>query len=73
MHTTMCAKGITQTHPARGRSSACTMRRRQRSVDRCSSVAHLKTATAGGISLRCTWKRPPPISIEPTTLSIVPG
>jgi hypothetical protein len=30
--------GNTQTHPARGRPSACAMRPRQRSVDRCSSA-----------------------------------
>ena len=65
--------GITQTHPARGGPSACAMRPRQHGVDRCSGVAHLKTATVSGTSLRCTWKRPPPISIASTTLSFVPG
>ena len=46
---------------------------RQCGVDRCSGVAHLKTATVSGTSLRCTWKRPPPISIASTTLNFVPG
>jgi hypothetical protein len=32
------SQGTTQTHPARGRPSARAMRRRQHSVDRCSSV-----------------------------------
>ena len=54
-------------------SSVAHLRTATALLGRCSSVAHLKTAKANGTSLRCTWKRPPPMSIEPTTLSFVPG
>ena len=42
-------------------------------VDRCSGIAQLKTATESGNSLRCTWKRPSPISIASITLNFMPG